>query len=526
MTWHAGHLAVLGPRGQALAERIERAELEGVRDTVPALMDAGDALAAAGQVDGCEAAYRAALACLSGEDGRGLRRWVAELSWRLGQIANARGDAEAAADLFERAADRFSLEGAAYDEAAARLAAGRATLTTGGPALAGRFFAEAITAARAAGDRNLIAQAIEAQGEAAELLGQPEQAAACCREAQHLYREVGDEVGWARATIGLAEAQLDGGDGGAAVRTLAPIDEAPALNHDASLPARVQAVLARVYLRAEADEQANDAFHAALDGFSATGDLRRRAKLLLAFGRDVETNGNLSNAVTLYKAAWADFQAVGDPNLLGPAAFSIARAYFELGDLVRADEAMNEAIEACERAGDLEGLVVISELAVTIAMRVGAGAAGIERMMLAARVRGETGDVAGQLEYLFRALDATTKVPGGDAVSLAAVLMDALRRAGPRGMDVDDFDIVADRLEAAGQPLMAAEVMGIRVAAERAAGRQRQAGAALARGAIFALRGGDLDQADALWSEAIALGEAMGLPEAAQWREDRDVSLR
>ena len=484
------------------------------------LAEAGDALAFEGHGRPAAATFEEALAHAAAA---GATRLQGDLAWRLGQIADALARPAQAASWYDRAARFFATEGALPDQVVALQAGARARAKTEGPAEALRILHEAVDLARTQGDDALLAGAMEQAAEAAAALSFVSDALAKYREALRLFTRLGDDLGRVRCTIGRAECELELGESVRALQTLAPVEAELDLGVDDEIAGRGLALLARFQLLAGDRTQASEQFEQAVERFGRAGAAARRAHLMLAFGRALQESDGPASALPLFQAAHLDYERLRDLSRVGPAAYSLARCYFEASDLVRADEAIDRALEVSQSLGDIEGLELCTELAVRIAVRMGQGKLALDRLRLAARVRGELGDPEGEVRYLLRALEATLAIPDLDSVVLADEFIEALRRSGTRLMRPDELRTMGEHLEAAGRPDHAREVLTLLAHAELEAGRPAEGARALAAAAGYALRADQPLEAGELWDQALAIGARLRLPEAEQWRIDREM---
>ncbi|MCA9516283.1 MAG: hypothetical protein KC635_15180, partial [Myxococcales bacterium] len=216
------------------------------------------------------------------------------------------------------------------------------------------------------------------------------------------------------------------------------------------------------------------------------------------------------------------FERLGDKQRIAPAAYTLAKAYLEASELVLADEAIEKALAICQELGDVEGLDVCTRLGVRVAIRMSQGKLALERLKIAARVRGQLGDYAGELRYLFQALEATFHHPDLDSMSMADEFIEALRRTGPWPLEQDEMPIVAERFVKADRPGHAQEAMTIQAAADLEAGNHEAAARSFARAAEFAVQSDSPDDAASLYDQAIAIAEEEGLPELDDWRLNRE----
>ncbi|TNF28595.1 MAG: hypothetical protein EP329_17585 [Deltaproteobacteria bacterium] len=519
--WDAGLLAALGPKGARLGYQLEVAQSEH-DDALAAriLAEAGDALALEGQGRSAALAFEEAV---THAERAGHARTLGDLYWRLGQVNEGLHRPAGAARWYDRAATVFADEGDTADQVMALQASARCRVMTEGPAEALRVLQDAIDLARAEDDGVLLAAAMEQAAEAAAALSYATDALAKYREAVRLYTRENDDFGRVRCTIGAAECELELGDHVRAIHTLAPVETELELGLDDATAGRGLALTARFYLEAGDRERASELFEKALDLLGRGGAIGRRAHLVLAFGRVLERTDGPQRARPLYEAALADYERIKDRSRIGPAAYSLARCYFDAGDVVRADEAIDRALDVSQRLGDVEGLELCTELAVRIAVSMGQGKLALDRLRLAARVKGELGDYAGEVRYLLRALDATLAIPGLDPVVLADEFIEAVRRSGTRFLSADELDAIAEKLAKAERPDYAREITVLRAQSELDAGRAADAAEAFARAAGFAVRADAREEAGELWDQAIAIGTRIGLKEVGNWRIDRDM---
>lgn len=519
--WDAGLLAALGPRGARLGYQLEVAQHEGDDGAAARILtDAGDALALEGDGRAAVAAFEEAV---THADRAGQSRQLGDLYWRLGQVNEGLRRPVGAARWYERAAGVFASEGDVPDQVMALQASARCRIMTEGPSEALRLLQDAIDLARSQEDDALLAAAMEQAAEAAAALSYVTDALAKYREALRLFARSSDDIGRVRCTIGVAECELELGDHVRAINTLAPVETELELGLDDATAGRGLALTARFYLEAGERERALEEFKRALDLLARGGATARRADLMLAFGRSIEKTDGPQQAGALLQAALEDYERLGDRSRIGPAAYSLARCYFDAGDTIRADEAIDKALEVSQRLGDMEGLELCTELAVRIAVTMGQGKLALDRLRLAARIKGELGDFAGEVRYLLRALDATLAIPDLDAVVLADEFIEALRRSGTRFLVADELEEISDKLEAAQRPDYGREIMVLLAQAELEAGRPSGAATAFARAAGFAVRADEREEAGALWDQAIAIGVRIGMSEVGNWRIDREM---
>lgn len=516
MGWDA---SALGARGAHLAGRVESAERAGDHETAARLLlDAADALI--GAQESRQALHALDAAAVHAAESRE-RRLAGEVQWRLGQLNEGLLRHAQAASAYERAADAFAAEGDVVDQVYALQGCARARSRTEGPEVALRTIGEAIDLARRADDDELLADAMELGAELAAALGLVDDAFARYREAGRLRQRLGDSVGFVRAVIGQAECELERGDHVRAINTLAPVETELEIGLDAETEGRGLALLARFHLHAGERTVATEHFEKAQEVFERSGARGRQAALLLAFARQLESGGELGVATRLYEAALQLYQQLRDAGRIGPAAYSLARCYFERNELVRADLTIDEALDTCKRLGDVEGLELCTELGVRIAVRMGQGKLALERLRLAARVKGELGDYPGEVRYLMRALEATLAIPELDSAGLAEEFIEALRRSGTRFLAPGEGEAIAERLAEAERPEFGREIMAVQAQAAVDDGRLVDGARAFAHAATFAARGREWDEAMALWDQAIAIGAPIGLEEVATWRVDR-----
>jgi len=519
--WDPRILSALGPRGARLGYQLETAQAEG-DDAAAArtLIEAGDALVLEGQGRSAAAAFEEAIGYA---DRDGDTRVLGGLYWRLGQTLEALHRPAAAARWYERAEAVFADEGNGPDRVMALQASARCRIMTEGPAEALRVLQEAIDLARGERDEGLLAAAMEQAAEASGALSFVDDALARYREAARLYTRLNDDFGRVRCTIGAAECELELGDHVKAINTLAPVETELELGLDDATAGRGLALTARFYLEAGDRDEASRQFEKALDLLARGNAIGRRAHLMLAFGRVIEREDGPQRARPLYEAALADYERIKDRSRIGPAAYSLARCYYDAGEFVRADDAIDRALDVSQRLGDVEGLELCTELAVRIAVAIGQGKLALDRLRLAARVKGELGDFAGEVRYLLRALDATLAIPDLDSVVLADEFIEAVRRSGTRFLAGDELDAIAEKLATAGRPDYGREIMVLRAQAELDAGRHGDAAHAFARAAGFAVRADSRDEAGELWDQAIAIGSRLGMSEVGNWRVDREM---
>jgi len=522
MAFDTERLAPLGPRGARLAYELDAARLEGrSAELARLLMDAGDALAAAGVPRAAVGAYEAAFA--EAEAHPDARRVAGDAAWRAGQLAEATRRLVTAYGWYDRAAARFRADGAVADEVTALQASARCRIAVEGPVEALRLLTEAVALAREAADPSLFVSAMEQLAEVSSVLAHHDDAAARFREAARLYAELGDDAGRVRATIGLAESELDLGDHVKAVHTLSEVEPEIELGLDDETTGRGLALIARFYLESGERTLAGERFVEAIDHLSRAGATTRRAELMMAFGRKLRDIGDDIDVVPLFQTALTLFEETGDKHRMGPASYQLASAYYDAGILVRADQAIDRALALCQELGDIEGLDVCTRLGVKVAVRMGQGRLALERLKLAARVRGELGDHVGEVRYLFRSLEATMAVPDMDANAMADELMEALRRTGTRDLAPGELEEIAERLAGAECFHYAVEVMTVQATTDLEAGRREDAARAFGRAADLAVRADAREEASLLYDQAISLGAPLGLAEVREWRIHRDI---
>lgn len=521
MAWNPDILAPLGPRGARLAYDIEVASQEGRdADAVRLLTEAGDALVHAQEGGRALQVYDHAYDVIV--DNPEARRLAGDVAWRVAQVHDTAGRALDAAAWYQHAEGHFGADGAKADQVVALQAAARCRAPREGAGVALRLLGDAIDIARELDDPALLGGVMEQAAETSASLTLADEAAAQFREARALYARAGDTVGLVRATIGQAECELDLGDHVRAIETLAPVEEDLEIGLDAETSGRGLGLVARFYLQAGELEEASAQFVAAIEKLTEAGAEVRRAELMLAFGRFLLKTQSPGEVLPLLVAGLTIYQRLGDRQRMAPAAYSVAKAYFEGSQLVLADEAIEIALGICQELGDVEGLDVCTRLGVRIAIGMSQGKLALERLKVAARVRAQLGDYAGELRYLFQALEATFHSPDLDSMSMADELIEALRRTGPGPLDPEEVPIIAQRFVKAGRPSHAQEAMAIQASAEVDAGRLDDAARSFAKAAEYAVQADSPEDTGALYDQAIAIAEREGLPELEDWRLNRE----
>jgi tetratricopeptide (TPR) repeat protein len=322
----------------------------------------------------------------------------------------------------------------------------------------------------------------------------------------------------------LAECELERGDHVQAIQTLGPVEDAFEVGHDPETRARAVGLIARFYLAAGDSDQAAENFQKALDLYGQIGADRRRARLMQAFARQMEgmadPQGKFS-AIDMYRSALDVYIHIRDEARIGPAAYSLARCYFEVAEPLRADEAIERALDVCMRRGDMEGLEICTDLGVRIAVAMGQGKLAIRRIEMAARVKAEAGDYEGEVRFLLGALNASLNAPDLDSGHMADTFIESLRRTGTRFLGPAEPVEIAEQLDGAERPEYAKELMALVAAVEVDAGRLSEAAHAFDQAANYAVRADLRDEAGELWDQAIAIGERIRLPMTEDWRINR-----
>ncbi len=390
--------------------------------------------------------------------------------------------------------------------------------------MADRLLREALAVARGVDDPALLASVMEQAAEVSQTLTDVQAAAARYRQAASLYAAVADLEGQVRATIGLAECELERGEHVRAIRAIEPIEPLLEVAQDTATSGRGLALIARFYLQAGAREEAVAQLQRALERLERAGADAQRANLLVAFARVLHDADGPEAAEPLYAAALSLYERLGDLPRIGPIAYSLARCQLELSKLPEADAHIDRALEVSQQLGDIEGLEVCTRLAVRIASRMGQVKLALERLRLAGRVKAGLGDPRGEVRYLLSALDVTLAVPDNlDTVGMADEFIEALRGTGTALLGPTEVYDIADKLDLAGRPDYALEIVSLQAQVELDQARFAEAARAFAQAARYAVRAEQPDQARALWDQAIAVGEDQRLPDAKQWRIDRQL---
>lgn len=519
-------LLPLGLRAAGYELAIAEAEARGDgRALAEAWLAAGDALATIGRPERAVSVWEEAVgAALTGAN----RRVVPSIYWRLGQVTEGLGRLEAAVGWYERAADVFHREGEGADEAIARMALGRARFFLLGAGDARASAREAVAAAREAGDDGLLAESLGFSGEISLELGEVEEAVATLREAVRVNRRAARQEGEIAACVALAEALVAGGEMLQAIRTLEAVETRIEAAEDVETRGRGLGLLAVFQLEAGHLEEGTAALIKAREVLHAAGADLRHARLLVSCARRMEKLAGPRGALSAYAEAWLLAQHAREKFRLAPIAYALAACLFEVGEFVRADDVVGQALTLTNEACDLEGLAHCTELGVRIAVRLGAGKLALDRLLMLARARGRNGDHRGELRTLIGALSAASTVSEIDSGALAEEVVETLRRSGAEMLGSGEALLLADQLDGMRRVALARDVVALDGQFELNAGRPAEAARRFARAAQLALRVDDpeaLADATALFDRALAIGEARGLSEVQQWRADRTLVL-
>lgn len=537
----AALIAPLGMRGPSFLFALQQAEGPA---RIAVWIEIGDALGQVGRWDRARMAWERGLALA--EATPETRSLASNFYWRLGQLCEGTGEPAEAGHWYERAADAFRKEGALADEAMARMALARAVYHARGGGEARQHARDAVLAAReamgspsgllpAAGGEaraSLLGEALEMSGEVSLDLGHYEEAIASFRESVKQHERARLDEGAAevrssdevRATVALAEALLDSGQVLAAVTTYESVEGFVEGHESAETRGRGMGLLGIINLELGQIAEAAEPLKKAHEALDAAGALFKRARLFLATAQRVDKRVGPEEARGSYEKAWALAQAAGDELRLAPIGYALARCYVQIGEWVRADEAIEKVLALVQNAADLEGLLRCSELAVRIALKLAQGKLALDRLMLQARTRGRMGDKIGEVRSLRTALAATLAVPGLDPEGVAGEFMECLRQTGSASLGPAEAMDAAEMFAKGDYPRYAAEIALMEGERHLGEGRRSEAARTFAKAAVWWLRAHDRWAAIDLWDRAIDLGEDIGLPEVENWAIERTIA--
>ena len=528
----AAILASLGVRGLTYLAQLQAA---GEAQKIALWLDIGDALGAGGRWDRARLAWERGRSLA--EASRGGRGQAVSFYWRLGQLAEGQHQLAEAATWYERAADAFARDEAPSDEAVARMALARIAFHLSGAGHAAQAARQAVLAAKGAHDAVLLGDALELAAEIELDLGQHDDAIAGFRDAarQHRLARAGDEAGGqrpgeslspgeVRAGVGLAEALLESGQALAALRAYEAV-EAFVEGHDSvETRGRGLGVLGLLKLEVGNADEAVEPLKQAHELLDSAGAFLRRARLYVAMAQRIERLQGAVEAKESYERAWFIAKRARDPVRMAPIGYALARCYLEIGQYVRADEVLGEVMRQVQDAGDLEGMVRVTELGVRVAIRLAQGKMALERMLLLARTRGRMGDRAGQVHTLRSALEVTLVVPDTETEPVATEFLEALRETGTGVLGPAETMEIAEALAKGKMLALASEVAQMEAARHLSEARRSEGARTLVKAAVWSLRAGERWTAVDLWEQALAIAHELGLPEIEAWKVERTLA--
>lgn len=494
-------------------------------------LEVGEALIQVGRYDRSKVAWERGLVAI--ETAPEARPLAATFYWRLGQLGEGTQELTDAAYWYERAADAFRREGASADEATARMALGRVAFNASGGGEARQHVRDAVAAAREAGPEGaaLLGEALEMAGEVAIDLGHHDEAIAALRDAirQHQLARRANGGGQpateeVRAGVVLAEALLDAGQVVAAVAAYEAIEPFIEAHESLETRGRGLALLALLNLELGRFEEATEPVKKALECLDLAGAVLRQARLHLGIAQRIERRAGPADARLHYERAWALAKGSRDRLRLAPIGYALSRLYAALGEWVLADLAIEEVLPIVQSAGDLEGLVRCTELAVKIATKLAQGQLALDRLMLLARTRGRLGDRFGELRGLRVALAATIAVPGLDPGRVTGEFMETLRQTGTAALGPGEAIETAESLAKKHLPRFSAEIALMEAERFVADGRIQDGARMFARSAAWSIAAKDRWAAVENWDRAIDLGESVGMAEVKQWTVERTIA--
>lgn len=495
-----------------------------------AWLEAAEALIGLGSLEDVLDALDAAREAARHGGDRALR---ASIAWRLGQVSEALGRFADAASHYESAAENFRLEGEPAEESVAllRLSAMRLRAVGAGDGLGPA--AEAIAAARQAGDEALLAEGLVQLGELYGELGEHEEAIVRHQEVVRMAARAGGglEAIGARAAIGLAEGRLALGDleGAIAAGQLAgPWLE---LSDDAGVRARSIALLGLLQLTTaaetgaggEADAEATA--RAARVAFLEAGDGFGLARFLMRAGQLAKRLHGPERAFPFFADAWEIARFTPDRARSAPIAYALARCNADLERWVLADLAVEEALELTLASGDLEGLQICTELGVLTAVSLDVPNLAIRRLLSLARARGRAGEARAETRGLIAALELAVSSSHEDPRGIASELMDAIRTTGGTHLGPSEFDEVATYLDRYGYFDLVLELLAMRAHQAMADDRLHDGARYFARAAKAAWRVPDRAAAEALLERVHAIASELGMEDVEGIRFARSGPL-
>jgi tetratricopeptide (TPR) repeat protein len=534
-------LACLGEEAARVAERLASGADDGARgdETLGLALWGADAMLTAGD--------RPAAYALLGVAREATRRGAAramrgDVAWRQGVVADALGRPSEAAGHFELAADAFGQEGAAGDEALARMRQAEAAFAAAGALDGLRAAREAVDAARRAGEVARVLEALTLTGELYAELGEYEEAMVRFREVLRRAAEA-EEAGEPgigghalRAGIGVVEARLALGEDERAAGTRGQLAPEEGLAEGMALRARlavVDAILAAgrgalARLRAGGELPPEVARAAAL---CRSADISVRIpRMMLQIGQRVERLAGHAEALPWLELARQEAAGLSDRLRLAPVHYALARCYGGLGRWVEADIAIEEALRRSSEAGDVEGLRVCTELGVLIAVTIEVPNLAVRRLVGLARARASGGDEAGRTRALIAAVEVALRYGIEDLRAMFEELMGALRETGAAHVAPSELAELARLMTKAGAADLAREAWELRAGLARLEGRRTEEARCLFEASQAAVVGGELEDAERLMERAGQLARLLGLKELRAWdgrtREEDEAAPR
>jgi tetratricopeptide (TPR) repeat protein len=510
-------LAQAGPRSRTLARQLPEAEGP---EAARLWLEAADVFLALEDMDRVHEALTEGRACLGRGIAPGLR---GELEWRLGQVSEVLGRPQDARTHYDAAADAFRADGSPADEAVARLRLAELTLYGEGAGHALRPVGEAIAAAREAGDKGVLLQALLLSGELHAEGGAYEDAVVRLKEVVRLAREqqgayLQEELA---AWIGLAEAHLALDDARAAIAAAQEAGPGLELAPTALLAARASGIVVLLMLEAgERGEELDKAIARARKAFADAMDRFAFARFLMRVGRRIEARDGPAAAIPWFAEAWNTVEKIPERFRTPPIAFALARAHADNGSWILADLAIEEALARVIEVNDLEGLRICTELGVTIAVNLEVPGLAIRRLVTLARARAAAGDNHGRTRSLIAAFEVALKSSHEDPRGVAEELMDALREGGPGQVGPDELVELARLMSFSGFADLAQELHEAEATRAMMLGRPHDTARHLVAAARACWRDGRDDEGEELFKRAMNLALTLGLKEVDGIRLD------
>ncbi len=368
-------------------------------------------------------------------------------------------------------------------------------------------------------------------GEVALDLGHHDEAIAALRDAIRQYQLARRAYGGGqpateevRAGVVLAEVLLDAGQVVAAVTAYEAIEPFIEAHESLETRGRGLALLGLLNLELGRIEESTEPISKAFECLEGAGAVLRQARLHLGIAQRIEQRAGAAEARPHYEKAWKLAKNSPDRLRLAPIGYALSRLYATLGDWVLADLTIEEVLPIVQHAGDLEGLVRCTELAVKIATKLAQGQLALERLLLLARTRGRLGDRFGELRGLRIALAATIAVPGLDPERVTGEFMESLRQNGTAALGPGEALETAESLAKKQLPRYSAEIAAMEAERHVAEGRIQDGARTFVKAAGWCLTAKDRWAAVEYWDRAIDLGSSVGMFEVENWSVERTIA--